>query len=154
MYSNQKLALDLLIFVFITFVISTTILSISTPNWNINASHNRTGLFQQCLSTCCCQTKELNRTITILSLFSIILLLIGTSSSFLLMITTVVHRNRYYMFVPLTLLGAGVTMTLTFVRVYELIHANSYSAYIFLIDIVLNYVLGGITILHGSLFYF
>lgn len=151
MYSNQKLALDLLIFVFMTFILSTNILSVSTTSWNINTNYNRTGLFQQCLSTCCCQTKELNRATTLFVLFAILLLSISTLSSVLLMIAT--NGNRYYMFVPLTLFGAGISMTLAFTRVYELMPLNGYSAYIFLIDIVLSYVLGGITILHGSLFY-
>ncbi|CAF2815768.1 unnamed protein product [Rotaria sp. Silwood2] len=154
MYSNQKLAIDLLLFIFITFILTTTILSISTTNWYIHTNYNRTGLFQQCLSTCCCQTKELNRTITMLIFFSIIILLISTFSSFLLMITTVNSSNRYYIFVPLTLFSAGISMTLTFIQIYELINVNGYSAFIFLIDTVLSYVLGGITILHGSLFYF
>ncbi|CAF0798943.1 unnamed protein product [Rotaria sordida] len=154
MYSNQKLAIDLLISIFITFILTTTILSMSTTHWHINTNYNRTGLFQQCLSTCCCQAKELNRTVTMLVLFSTILLLISTFSSFLLMIITIDSKNRYYTFVPLTLFSAGISMTLTFIRIYELIHVNGYSAFIFLIDTVLSYVLGGITILHGSLFYY
>jgi len=154
MYSNQKLAIDLLISVFLTFILSTTILSISTSSWNININHNRIGLFQQCSNTCCCNIKELHRTITMLTLFTIILLLISTLSSFLLMGTTIDKKNQCYILIPLTLVGAGISMTMIFIRVHERISVNGYSALIFLIDTVLAYVLGGISILHGSMFYF
>jgi hypothetical protein len=153
MHSNQKLAIDLLISLFVTFILSTTILSISTANWNIN-TNNRIGLFQQCSNPCCCNIKELNRTITMLALFTIILLLTSTFSSFLLMGTTIDKKNRSYILVPLTLFGAGISMTMIFIRIHERIYINGYSAFIFLIDIVLAYVLGGISILHGSMFYF
>ncbi len=155
MYSNQKLAIDLLISIFATFILSTTILSISTANWNINPSLNqRFGLFQQCSLTCCCINKELNRTITMLTLFTSVLLLTGTLSSFLLIGTRVDKRNRCYILVPLTLFGAGISMTMIFIRVHEKTYINGYSALVFLIDNVLAYVLGGISILHGSMFYF
>ena len=154
MHSNQKLAFDLFISMFATFILSTTILSISTANWKIDTNHNRTGLFRQCSNICCCNTKEFNRTVTMLALFSILLLSIGTFSSFFLMITTIDDKSRYYAFIPLTLFGAGISMTLTFIQIHEYTHVNGYSALIFLIDTVLSYVLGGLTILHGSLFYF
>jgi len=156
MYSSHKLVIDLLISIFATFILSTTILSISTANWNINTTNNnRIGLFRQCNSNaCCCRIKELNRTISLLTLFSVILLLISTFSSFLLMGTTTGKRNRCYILVPLTLFGAGIAMTLIFINIHERIYVNGYSAFIFLIDTVLAYVLGGITILHGSMFYF
>jgi len=152
MYSNQKLAIDLLISVFLTFILTTTILSISTTSWNINTNHNRIGLFQQCSTTCI--IKELNRTITMYTLFAIILLFISTLSSFLLMGTRIDKRNRCYILIPLTLFSAGISMTMAFLRVHDKISVNGYSALIFLIDIVLTYVLGGISILHGSMFYF
>jgi len=154
MHSNQKLAIDVLISVFATFIFTTTILSISTASWNINSNHTRQGLFQQCANTCCCTLKELNRTITMLALFSIILLLTSTLASFLLMGTLIEKKNRCYILVPLTLFAAGISMTMTFIRVHEHMFVNGYSALIFLIDIVLAYVLGGISILHGSMFYF
>jgi hypothetical protein len=152
MYSNQKLPFDLLISVFITFILSTTILSISTANWNIDANYNRIGLFQQCSNTC--TIKELNRTITMLILFSIILLITSTLSSYLLMATTAENRHRCYILVPLALFGAGTAMTLAFMKIYEQIPVNGYSAFIFLIDAVLAFVVGGLSILHGSMFYF
>lgn len=153
MYSNQKLAIDLLISIFATFILSTTILSISTTNWNINSNlRQRLGLFQQCSTKC--MIKELHRTITMLVLFAVILLLTSTLSSFLLMGTRIDKRNRCYILVPLALFGAGISMTMTFIRVHEITSVNGYSALIFLIDIVLAYVLGGISILHGSMFYF
>jgi hypothetical protein len=68
--------------------------------------------------------------------------------------TTTGRRNRSYILVPLTLFGAGIAMTLIFINIHERIYVNGYSAFIFLIDTVLAYVLGGITILHGSMFYF
>lgn len=155
MYSNQKFAIDLLISMFLLFILCTTIQSISTSNWNINYNTNtRIGLFRQCLYPCCCRTKELNRTITMLTLFSIILLSINTFSSFLLMGKRIEMRNRSYILVPLTLFGAGISMTMVFVKIHEQMSVNGYSAFIFLIDIVLAYVLGGISILHGSMFYF
>jgi hypothetical protein len=153
MYSNQKLVIDLLISIFLTFILSTTILSISTANWNINPNH-RIGLFQQCSNPCCCNIKELNRKITMLTLFSTILLLTSTLSSFLLMGSTIDRKNRCYILLPLTLFGAGISMTMAFARINERISVNGYSAFIFLIDTVLAYVLGGISILHGSMFYF
>lgn len=153
MSSNQKLVIDSLISMFLIFILTTTILSISTNNWYIHENFNRTGLFQQCLSTCCCETKELNRPITMSAFFSVTLLIISTLSSFLFMISTSDKENRYYIFIPLSLFAAGVSMTLTFMKVYEQINLNGYSAFIFLIDTVLSYVVGGISILHGSLFY-
>ena len=47
-----------------------------------------------------------------------------------------------------------MSMTLTLVHVMNRVPLNSYSAFIFIIDTVLAYVLGGITILHGTMFYF
>jgi hypothetical protein len=70
------------------------------------------------------------------------------------MITTMDNKNRCYILVPLALFGAGIAMTLAFAKIYEHIHVNSYSAFIFLIDTILAYVVGGISILHGSMFYF
>jgi hypothetical protein len=154
MYSNEKLVIDLLLSIFAVFILSTTILSISTTGWNIDIHQNRTGLFQQCLDTCCCETKELNRTITMLLFFSIILLLTSTLISCLLMTTSNDNRNRCYLFVPVTLFGAGIAMTLTLIQILDRMSLNGYSAFIFIIDTVLTYVLGGITILHGSMFYF
>lgn len=154
MYSNQKLAIDLLISVFATFILSTTVLSVSTANWYIQANQSRFGLFQQCTIPCCCQTRELGRTITMLSLFSLVLLLTSTLASFLLMGTRINEKNHCYVLVPVALFGAGVAMTMTFVRVHDITYVNGYSALIFLIDTVLAYTLGGISILHGSMFYF
>jgi hypothetical protein len=68
--------------------------------------------------------------------------------------TTIDKKNLCYILIPLTLFGAGISMTMAFIRVHERISVNGYSALIFLIDIVLTYVLGGISILHGSMFYF
>lgn len=153
MYSNQKLAIDLLISIFASFILSTTILSISTANWYHNpVLHQRLGLFQQCSLTC--TIKELHRTVTLLTLFAVILLLTSTLSSFLLMGTRIDRRNRCYLLVPVGLFGAGISMTMTFIRVHEKTSINGYSALIYLIDTVLAYVLGGISILHGSMFYF
>ncbi len=156
-FSNQKLAIDLLISIIATLILSTCILSISTNNWNIKSDNfitNRTGLFQQCSNTFCCDTKELDRSITLLSLFSIILLATSTISSFLLMATTMDYRNRCYILVPLTLFGAGISMTLTLIQILDRIYPNGYSAFIFIIDTILAYLLGGISLLHANMFYF
>jgi hypothetical protein len=156
-FSNQKLAIDLLISILATLILSTSILSISTNNWNIkyeNSMTNRTGLFQQCSNTFCCDTKELDRSITILSLFSIILLITSTLSSFLLMSTTMDYKTRCYILVPLTLFGAGISMTLTLIQILDRIYLNGYSAFIFMIDTILTYLLGGISLLHANIFYF
>ena len=133
MFSNQKLAVDLLIAILATFILSTTILSISTNNWNIKhdaAVTNRTGLFQQCSNSVCCDKKELNRSITLFALFSIVLLSAATLASFLLMATTMDYKNRCY------------------------IHLNGYSAYTFMINTILAYFLGGLSLVHANMFYF
>ena len=153
MYSSQKLAIDLLISIFATFILSTTLLSISTANWYINITlHQRLGLFQQCSTTC--TIKEFHRTITMFTLFAVILLTTSTLSAFLLMGTSIDRRNRCYLLVPIGLFGAGIAMTMAFIRIHERTSVNGYSALIFLIDTVLAYVLGGLSILHGSMFYF
>jgi hypothetical protein len=156
-FSNQKLAIDLLISIIATFILSTSILSISTNNWNVkseNSITNRTGLFQQCSNTLCCDSKELDRSITLLSLFSIILLIASTLSSFLLMATTMDYKNRCYILVPLTLFGAGISMTLTLIQILDRIYLNGYSAFTFILDTILAYLLGGISLLHANMFYF
>jgi hypothetical protein len=156
-FSNQRLAIDVLISVLTTFVLSTTILSISTNNWNIKSENfitNRTGLFQQCSNTSCCDTKELDRSITLLVLVSIILLATSTLSSFLLMATTTDYKNQCYVLVPLTLFGAGIFMTLTLIQILDRIDLNGYSAFTFIIDMILSYILGGISLLHANMFYF
>ncbi len=156
-FSNQKLAIDLLISILATFILSTSILSISTNNWNVkseNSITNRTGLFQQCSNTLCCDSKELDRSITLLSLFSIILLITSTLSSFLLMATTMDYKNRCYILVPLSLFGAGISMTLTLIQILDRIYLNGYSAFTFILDTILAYLLGGISLLHANMFYF
>ena len=154
MYSNQKLAIDLLIAVFATFILTTTILAVSTNQWQINSNQERIGLFQQCTIPCCCQTQELSRTVTWLALFSVALLLTSTILSFFAMTTTTEERTRCYLFVPMVFFGAGMTMTSTLIHIMDLISINSYAAFIFMIDNVLAYVLGGMTLLHGCVFYF
>lgn len=157
MFSNQKLAVDLLIAILATFILSTSILSISTNSWNIkhdNMITNRTGLFQQCSNSVCCDKKELNRSITLLSLFSIILLATSTLSAFLLMATTMDYKNRCYILVPLTFFGAGISMTLTLIQILDRLHLNGYSGFIFIIDTILAYILGGISLVHANMFYF
>ncbi|CAF0900999.1 unnamed protein product [Adineta ricciae] len=154
MYSNRKLVIDFLVSVFATFILCTTILSISTANWNIDANQHRIGLFQRCLHKSSCNIKELHRTVTLLALFTVILLVTSTLASFLMMGSTTDRQNRCYILVPLALFGAGTAMTLLFMKVHEQIYVNSYSAFIFLIDTVLTHVLGGVSILHGSMFYF
>lgn len=154
MPSSNKLPLDLLLAVFATFIVSTTILSVSTTSWSITAAQQRIGLFQECLSSCCCTPKELNRTITTLAVSSVILLIITTVSSYLFMATPSDTRNRCYSIVPLSSFAAGITMTLTLMHVLSQVQINSYSSLIFIIDTVLIYVFGGLTILHGAMFYF
>lgn len=155
-FTNQKLAIDLLISVLATFILSTTILAISTNNWNVryeNSTTNRTGLFQQCSNTVCCDAKELDRSITLLALFSIILLTISTLSSFVLMTTTMNYKSRCYMLVPLTFFGSGIAMTLTLIQILDRMDLNGYSAFTFIVDIILSYILGGISLLHANIFY-
>ena len=157
MISSQKLAIDLLISILATCILSTTIISVSTVNWKIdyeNSIINRTGLFRQCSNTLCCDIKELDRLITLLALFSIILLVVGTLASFILIGIDMKDRNRCYILVPLTLLGAGIVMTLTLIQILERIYPNGYSALMFLIDIIFTYSLGAISLVHGSMFYF
>ena len=154
MYSNRKLVIDFLVSVFATFILCTTILSISTANWNIDANQHRIGLFQRCLHRSSCNIKELHRTATLLALFTVGLRVTSTLASLLLMRSTTDQQNRCYILVPLALFGAGTAMALLFMKVHEQIYVNSYSAFIFLIDTVLAHVLGGISILHGSMFYF
>ena len=155
--SNQKFAFDLLISILATIILSTTILSISTNNWNINYDNlaiNRTGLFQQCTSRLCCDIKELDRSITILALFSIILLTTSTLSAFLLMSIIINYKARCYILIPLTLFASGITMTLTLIQILDRIYINGYSAFIFIIDTILAYILGGVSLLHANIFYF
>ncbi|CAF0978428.1 unnamed protein product [Rotaria sp. Silwood1] len=157
MVSNQKLANDLVVSILAIFILSTTILSISTNNWNVeyeNSITNRTGLFQQCSNTFCCDTKELDRSITLLVLFSIIFLTISTLSSCFLMTITIDYKNQCYILVPLTLFGGGISMTLTLIQILDRIHLNGYSAFIFFIDTILAYILGAISLLHANMFYF
>ena len=157
MFSNQKLAVDLLIAILATFILSTTILSISTNNWNIKhdaAVTNRTGLFQQCSNSVCCDKKELNRSITLFALFSIVLLSAATLASFLLMATTMDYKNRCYILVPLTFFAAGISMTLTLIQILDRLHLNGYSAYTFMINTILAYFLGGLSLVHANMFYF
>ncbi|CAF0891171.1 unnamed protein product [Rotaria sp. Silwood1] len=157
MVSNQKLANDLVVSILAIFILSTTILSISTNNWNVeyeNSITNRTGLFQQCSNTFCCDTKELDRSITLLVLFSIIFLTISTLSSCFLMTITIDYKNQCYILVPLTLFGGGISMTLTLIQILDQIHLNGYSAFIFFIDTILAYILGAISLLHANMFYF
>jgi glucose uptake protein GlcU len=156
-FSNHKLAIDLLISISATFILSASILSISTNNWNIKREDsitNRTGLFQQCSNTFCCDAKELDRSVTLFSLLSIILLIISTLSSFLFMATRMNYKNRCYILVPLTLFGAGISMTLTLIQILDRLYLNGYSAFLFIIDTILAYFLGGISLLHANMFYF
>lgn len=155
--SNQKLTIDLLISIIATLILSTSILSISTNNWNIKTENfltNRTGLFQQCSNTYCCDKKELDRSITLLTIISIILLITSTLSSFILMSTTMYNKTRCYILVPLTLFSAGISMTLTIIQILDRIDINGYSAFIFIIDTILSYLLGGISLIHANMFYF
>ncbi|CAF1106813.1 unnamed protein product [Rotaria sordida] len=157
MVSNQKFANDLVISISTIFILSTTILSISTNNWNVeyeNSIINRTGLFQQCSNTFCCDTKELDRSITLLVLFSIIFLTISTLSSCFLMAIIIDYKNQCYILVPLTLFSAGILMTLTLIQILDQIYLNGYSAFIFFIDTILAYILGAISLLHANMFYF
>ena len=156
-FSNQKLAIDLLISILATFILGTSILSISTNSWNIkheNSITNRTGLFQQCSNTLCCDAKELDRSITFFSLVSIILLTTSTLSSFLFMSTTTNCKNRCYILVPLTSFGAGITMTLTLIQILDRLYLNGYSAFTFILDTLLAYFLGGTSLVHANMFYF
>ncbi|UJR21386.1 hypothetical protein I4U23_024477 [Adineta vaga] len=157
MLTNQKFAIDLLISILIIFVLSTTILSISTNHWNVkyeNSLTNRTGLFQQCSNTFCCDKKELDRSITLLVLFTLILLTMSTLSSFILMATAMEYTTRCYILVPLTLFGSGITMTLALIQILDRLDLNGYSAYTFIVDTLLSYILGGISLLHANMFYF
>ncbi|CAF1562206.1 unnamed protein product, partial [Adineta ricciae] len=106
MYSNRKLVIDFLVSVFATFILCTTILSISTANWNIDANQHRVGLFQRCVHKSSCSIKELHRTVTLLALFTVVLLVTSTLASFLLMGSTTDQQNRCYILVPLALFGA------------------------------------------------
>ena len=152
--SSQKLAFDLLLLIFVLFVLSTTILCVSNVNWTIDSDGHRIGLFQRCAPTCCCTFKELNRTVTLLILLGVALLLVSTLTSILLMATSTETSNRCYMLVPLTLFGAGATMTLALIHLLDGTSVNGYSAFIFIVNTVLAYVLAGIAIIHGSVFYF
>ena len=148
---------DALISIFATFILSTTILSLATNHWNVNydaSASNRTGLFQQCSNALCCNRRELDRSVTILSLCSVALLSVGTLSSFLFVSTVTNYRNRCYMLVPLTLFSAGITMTLALIQILDRMTLNGYSALAFAIDTVLSYILGGVSLLHASFFYF
>ena len=156
-FSNQKLATDLLISILATFILSTSILSISTNNWNIKhdgSTTNRTGLFQQCSNTFCCDRKELDRSVTFFAVFSIILLTTSTLSSFLFMSTSMNSKNHCYILVPLTLFAAGISMTLTLIQILDRLYLNGYSALIYTIDTLLAYLLGGISLVHANIFYF
>ncbi|CAF0876352.1 unnamed protein product [Adineta ricciae] len=155
--TNQKFAIDLLISILITFVLSTSILSISTNHWNVNYENsitNRTGLFQQCSNALCCNRKELDRPITLLVLCSIILLTMSALSSFILMATTMEYTTRCYILVPMTLFGAGITMTLALIQILDRLDLNGYSGYTFIIDTLLTYIFGGISLLHANMHYF
>ncbi|CAF0931618.1 unnamed protein product [Adineta steineri] len=130
-FTNQKVTIDLLIAIIATVILSTTILAISTNNWNVkyeNSITNRTGLFQQCSNAVCCDRKELDRSVTILAIFSIIFLTISTLSSFILMTTTLDYKNQCYILVPLTFFGSGIAMTLTLIQILDRIELNGYSA--------------------------
>ncbi|CAF1395925.1 unnamed protein product [Adineta steineri] len=155
-FTNQKVTIDLLIAIIATLILSTTILAISTNNWNVkyeNSITNRTGLFQQCSNAVCCDRKELDRSVTILAVFSIIFLTISTLSSFILMTTTLDYKNQCYILVPLTFFGSGIAMTLTLIQILDRIELNGYSALVFMVDSVLSYILGGISLLHANMFY-
>ncbi|CAF3403472.1 unnamed protein product [Rotaria socialis] len=157
MVSNQKLAGDLIISIVAVCILSTTILSVSTNNWNVkyeNSIANRTGLFQQCSNTVCCDTKELDRSVTVIALFSIIFLSTSTLSSLFLMAITADCRTQCYMLVPLAFFGAGISMTLALIQILDRMDMNGYSAFMFLIDTILAYVLGAISLIHASMFYF
>lgn len=157
MFASQKLAADVLISAFATFTLSTTILAVSTTHWNVNHSdlvNNRTGLFQQCSNTVCCEADELDRSITFLALLSVILLTVGTLASFFLMATSMNYQNRCYILVPLTLFMAGIAMTLTLIQTLDHMELNGQSAYMFIIDTILAYILGGSTLWHAAVFYF
>lgn len=155
MKSNRKLTIDLLLSVFSAFILVTTVLSLFTADWQHDENQMRIGIFHQCSKiSSLCENKELSRTVTNLVVLSILLLLVSTVSTFFLMTTNVQDRNRCYLFLPLILLAAGLTMTTTLIHIMDLITINSYSAFIFIIDNVLTYVMAGITILHGCVFYF
>lgn len=156
-FSNHKLAIDLLISILATIILGTSILSISTNNWNIKREDsitNRTGLFQQCSNSFCCDKKELDRSVTLFALLSIILLITSTLSSFLFMAISKNCKTRCYILVPLTLFGAGITMTLTLIQILDRLYLNGYSAFTFIIDTILAYLLGGISLVHANMFYF
>ena len=156
MFTYSKLATDILISLFATFILTTTIISISTNHWNISTIDsltNRTGLFQRCSSDSCCEGSELDRSITLLSLATVVLLSIGTLASFLLMPHHYDHESRSYILVPLTLFLAGIMMTLTLIQIFSRLQPNGSSAYMFMIDNILAYILGGIALVHASVFY-
>lgn len=156
-FSNHKLAIDLLISLLATFILTTSLLSISTNNWNIKhegSTVNRTGLFQQCSNTFCCEKKELDRSITLFTALSIILLTTSTLSSFLFMSIGVNSKTCSYILVPLTLFAAGISMTLTLIQILDRLSLNGYSAMTFMIDTILAYLLGGISLIHANMFYF
>ena len=157
MFASQKLGADVLISALTTFTLSTTILAVSTTHWNVNHSdlvNNRTGLFQQCSNAVCCEADELDRSITLLALLSVILLTVGTLASFFLMATSMNYQNRCYILVPLTLFMAGIAMTLTLIQVLDHMELNGQSAYMFVVDTILAYILGGSTLWHAAMFYF
>lgn len=157
MVSNQKFAGDLIISVLAILILSLTILSISTNNWSIkneNSIVNRTGLFQQCSNTFCCDTKELDRSVTILALFSVILLTTSTLSALFLMAIAADCKTPYYVLIPLTLFGAGISMTLTLIQVLDRTNINGYSGFLFIVNTILAYILGAISLLHSNIFYF
>ncbi len=155
-FSNHKLSIDLLIPILATIILGSSILSISTNSWNIKRDDsitNRTGLFQHCSNSYCCDVKELDRSVTLFALISIILLFISTFASFLFMATLKNCKNRCYILVPLTLFGAGITMTLTIIQILDRLYLNGYSAFTFIIDTILAYLLGGISLVHANMFY-
>jgi hypothetical protein len=45
-------------------------------------------------------------------------------------------------------------MTLTLIQILDRIYLNGYSAFIFITDTILAYILGGISLLHANMFYF
>ena len=70
------------------------------------------------------------------------------------MSTTRDYKNRCYILIPLTLFGAGISMTLTLIQILDRIYLNGYSGYTFILDTILAYLLGGISLLHANMFYF
>jgi hypothetical protein len=70
------------------------------------------------------------------------------------MATRMNYKNRCYILVPLTLFGAGISMTLTLIQILDRLYLNGYSAFLFIIDTILAYFLGGISLVHANMFYF